>query len=345
MSSSSKLLTHAARQLDRAIMRSIKEHRRTANKARTQQRSAAIKQYKLLEKQQAIEHTADAVRKQEEYIAELKTIHQYATDEINWNEILAGKEPDAPCQSTAYEEEATYRKNIYTPSFFSRMLKLEKRQRRDLEKQIELARRKDESVNNIEKARYDQAFADWKENQDMAKGVLDKSASAYKSVVDYFEPFAELVEFGTRMQLRFTADNISVDLYVNSKDILPIDTLSQTSTGKLSRKTMSESRSNTLYQDFVCSASLRVGREIFACIPIDLVIVNAISTILDTSTGKSAEQAILSIAFIRQRLQSINFDQVEPLAALRNFPHHMKFGKTTGFTIVETIDPATLILT
>ncbi|MGL5262120.1 MAG: hypothetical protein ACRC9P_07035, partial [Bacteroides sp.] len=52
---------------------------------------------------------------------------------------------------------------------------------------------------------------------------------------------------------------------------------------------------NELYQDHVYSAILRVARETFSYFPIKFVRVNAMSMLLNSSTGHLEEQAIVSV--------------------------------------------------
>jgi|GEM_PF-707400 len=342
--SSSKFLSHAVRQLDRSIARSIRDSRRTAAKLRNQERRAAIQQYKLQQKQQAIASAAEAVQKHEEYLHTLASIHHHATAEIEWTAVLLEPEPPAPVRASTAEDEAVHRRANYVPSFVTRIFQLENKQRKKLDRKVELARQHDETVFLTERAKYEANLAEWKLDQEMAHGVIAKDVNGYKQVLDVYEPFAELAEFGSRMKFELLPDNARVDLFVDPKEVLPKEALSQTSTGKLSRKAMSASRSNTIYQEFVCSAALRVAREVFACLPVQLVVVNVVSELLNRGTGKSREETIVSVAFTRDRLQDLNFEEVVPAAAVHHFTCNMKFGKTTGLAAVERINPATLIL-
>src|ERR1700742_3940968 len=120
MSSSSKFLTHTARQLDKAINRSMRNNRRAAVKYQTQQRRAAIQQYRLQQKQQAIANAAEAVQKQEEYLHSLVSIHHHATDATDWEAVLSEPEPTAPVPTSDAEDSAIRLRDAYMPSFFDR---------------------------------------------------------------------------------------------------------------------------------------------------------------------------------------------------------------------------------
>jgi hypothetical protein len=125
---------------------------------------------------------------------------------------------------------------------------------------------------------------------------------------------------------------------VNSLEIVPDYVLTTTATGKLSNKKMTVSRFNELYQDYVCSAAIRVARETFALLPIDCVYVNAIADLLDASTGRIKPQAILSCKFIGENLDRLHFERIDCSDAMRNFVHRMSFSKNSGFAAVEVLE-------
>jgi hypothetical protein len=75
-----------------------------------------------------------------------------------------------------------------------------------------------------------------------------------------------------------------------------------------------------------------------------LVVVNAVSDVLDTVTGVTAQRPILSVAFSPKKLAQLNFEALDPSDSMSNFPHRMKFGKTTGFSPVERIDTTGMVL-
>jgi hypothetical protein len=105
---------------------------------------------------------------------------------------------------------------------------------------------------------------------------------------------------------------------------------------------MTKSNFYELYQDYVCGAVLRVARELFALLPIEMVLVTATGTLLNTQTGHMEEQPILSVAMPRKTLEKLNLDMIDPSDSMSNFIHRMKFMKTKGFAKVERISPEEL---
>jgi len=130
---------------------------------------------------------------------------------------------------------------------------------------------------------------------------------------------------------------------VNNETVIPAYVLSQTARGQLSKKNMPVSKFNELYQDYICSCVLRIARESFAYLPINLVVINAVSDLFDSSIGKRQAQTVLSVCIYRNQLNHIHFDAIDPSDCMRNFKHNMKFGKTTGFAAVPPLEASSLM--
>ena len=87
--------------------------------------------------------------------------------------------------------------------------------------------------------------------------------------------------------------------------------------------------------DFVCGVALRAGRELFAFLPVQTVLVNIQANLLNTRTGHQGLETILSVAMSRTVFSQLNFNRLDPSDAMENFPHRMDFKKTAGFAPVE----------
>lgn len=178
-------------------------------------------------------------------------------------------------------------------------------------------------------------MSNWEELQEISFGVKNKEIDFYKKALQYFDPFSDIGELGTQISFNFEQNHIDVDLHVNSLDVIPDYELRQTTTGKLSKKNMPKSRFNELYQDHICSASMRIAREVFAYLPIDYARINAMAQILNTKTGHLEEQPILSVIFPPETIENLNLETIDPSDSMQNFVHNMKFSKTKGFSVVE----------
>ncbi len=324
----------------KTTMRALDQMERAGQRRRRE----SIKQYKIQQKQLEISNAAEAVKKYENYIDTLVSVHKEVMDHIDWKTILGQQAPEAPVRIATNEQLAVRKRVNYKPSFLDKLFKSEPRRTAKLDKKIVIAREKDEKIFQEQRKKYTEQYNDWQQTQEMAKGVLAKDIHTYQRIIEHFQPFSDIAELGSKMHFEFSPDSISIDLFVNSTEIIPREIPTQTSTGKPSKKTMPAGRFNELYQDFVCSCVLRVAREVLACIPIDLVVVNAVSDLLDTVTGVTTPRPIVSVAFSPKKLAQLNFEALDPSDSMKNFLHRMKFGKTTGFSPVEKIDVSGLVL-
>lgn len=92
-----------------------------------------------------------------------------------------------------------------------------------------------------------------------------------------------------------------------------------------------------ILQDYVCSCAIRIARDMFAILPFNLVIVNAMDQQLNTATGQLEVVTILSVKFEKSALSSLNFNAIDCSDSMINFEHNMDFKKNKGFMAVEKV--------
>lgn len=312
---------------------------------RVQQRRAkdAVRQYKIQMRDQEIVTGADALNKYNDYIDVLKSVHKDVSDSIDWLEISKEQPPTTPSHSKQNEVERLAKLNKYKPSFIDKIFGSSKKKLWKLEQNVEAAKEKDNADFQRRVDDYNKELVEWEKLKKIANGILIKDITAYELAIQFFEPFSEISELGSKLTLEVTRYNATVCLHVNSKEIIPDYILSETKTGRLSKKNMSATKFNELYQDYVCSCVLRVARETLVYLPVNLVVVNAMGDIYNTATGITKEEVIVSVAISPDVFNRLNFDLIDPSDSMRNFPHNMKFGKTTGFAAVQKIEAANLI--
>ena len=131
---------------------------------------------------------------------------------------------------------------------------------------------------------------------------------------------------------------LTATLNVNGENVIPTEIRSLTKSGKLSIKPMPKNKFYEIYQDYVCGSALRIARELFALLPVDMIIVNAIGSLLNKQTGHLEDTPILSIAIPRKTFDMLNFENLDPSDSLNNFVHNMDFKKGKGFGPVEVLD-------
>jgi hypothetical protein len=261
------------------------------------------------------------------YMEDIRSLHKEASEKINW---LEWKEAPAPFtgNSGPQEESAMHTLENYKPPFFIRLFRLEGRQRKKLEGRVETARKKDQ-----------EEYIGWQEKVTLATAVLGHDIEAYNHVLEKYIPLEELQELGSDLEFELVAPEIlMISFQVNENSVIPTEVKSISPTGRLSVTKMPVGKFNEAYQDYVCSAALRMAREAFAVLPIHTIYLHALGKILDTSTGFEEIQPILSVKLDRATLERINLDQLDPSASMQNFEHNMKLMKTKGFQVVEKIE-------
>lgn len=315
---------------------------KSAKKAQQNRAKEAARQYQLQLRQQEFANVAQAVEDYNEYINVLKSVHKVTIEKINWTDIKNESMPIKPINENQRENEARRKSENFKPSFLDKILGITQRKVKKLDDEIILAI-------EVDKKEYEQALKeyqsnknDWEILQEIASGILKKDPLAYNAGIQHFTPLIEISELGSRIAMRFDQSFATIDLHANNDSIIPKYILSQTSSGKLSKKNLPISKFNELYQDYICSCVLRIAREILCYLPVKFVIVNTLGELVNTTTGRIEEQTILSIAAHPETIAKLDFETIDPSDSMKNFKHNMKFTKTAGFKPVEKLNPQTL---
>ncbi|MFI3142247.1 MAG: DUF4236 domain-containing protein [Clostridia bacterium] len=275
------------------------------------------------------EKAASIVKQYDELLILLKSTHKMSDPPVNWQYLSQLKPPFE--SGTMGKNEMAARSDLknYNPSI------LEKLSKKAVEaKKQELNEAIQEAINK-DKSEYEQ----WEYVKSVAAKVLTGDIDAYYSVIDELNPLDDLLEFGSDFE--FGTDNknvIEVEFKVKSDEIIPEFSMSLDKKGELARKPLTKTAHFDLVQDYVSSCCLRIARDMFALLPVEFVIVHAVDTVLSTQTGNMEEETILSISFDREKMNTINFENVDPSDCLDNFSYNMKFLKTKGFSKVKRIN-------
>lgn len=333
----------------RGILRSAaassrRSARASARAARAYDR-AQQRRYKEIQRQLAADAKLDALRQAAAEVEEfelrvevLRSVHAESLAAIDWRSVLHAPPPAAPAYTNQHESAAQHALHSYRPGFLSNLFGQAQTERGKLEAAVEEGRRIDAYHNHQLHGAYQQALEQTGWLRRVAQGVLSADVQAYRAALEWRDVFGELEELGSSASIEaITPTHVEVDLFVNSSEVVPTETKSLTSTGKLSTKKMSASQANDIYQDHVCSSALRVGREVFAALPVQTVLVHVIGELLNSSTGHLESEAILSVILPRETLERLNFSAIDASDSMRNFVHRMKFQKSKGFSAVEPL--------
>ncbi|MFL5754405.1 MAG: hypothetical protein ACJ76F_13420 [Bacteroidia bacterium] len=306
---------------------------------RDQQRRAkeAAKNYKAQLKARELTNASEAVRQYEEYVEIIRSLHKNCTGYIAWEGLAREAKPLPPEIVASREELAKNNLINYRPSFFVKLFNLTNKRIEGLKRKVQIASLEDKKENERRIANYNKEKYEWDQVQDIVTKVLSKDPEGYRLAIEYFKPFDDIKELGSEISLSFQSNTISVDIKIKGPEIIPNYSLKQTSTGKLSKKELPQAKFNELYQDYVCSAVLRISRELLAYFEVDFIVVNALSELLNTQTGLIEDQVILSVAVPPETLDKLYLNNIDPSDSMKNFSHNMKFIKTSGFVPVERV--------
>ncbi len=299
------------------------------------------KRQKQLIKMEELERASYEVEVYENYLDVLKSIHKDCSSTWDWKEIKSSNPPDKPIYQQKNELQAKNALDNYTPTFFAKILGKVEKKKATLLENIEGAKEIDKV--DYEKAceDYREKYDEWKKLIEIADGIIDGRGEAYLESIKEVNLFEEIQELGSSIEVKvINKDFIIANLNVHSEKVVPKEVRTLLKSGKLSKKPMPVTKFYELYQDYVCGGSLRVARELFALLPIEMIIVNAIGNLLNTKTGHMEDTPILSVGIPRETSQNLNLNSVDPSDSMKNFVHRMNFKKGIGFNPVEILNPS-----
>lgn len=284
---------------------------------------------KELEAQNAKAQAATAVEMHETRLEMIVTLHHDAASRWDWMQVMASLPP-----ATTEEREQQARRSLesYRPSFFERLFGGAKKRQAELETAVASARALDAAASR-------EMLEQWNWYQQIARGIVQGDVRACQAVIEHLDPFEELESIGAAVKARVIEHELVEALVTVRDDVVPSVEQKLLASGKLSSKDMPKSKYWGLYQDHVSSAALRVARELFHLLPIQRAYVHVGAVRLNTATGHTGRETLLSVEFDRDRLLALNFVRIEPSDAVRSFRHAMNFKKTSGFAPVEALQP------
>lgn len=287
------------------------------------------KRQSMANKLEEIERNKLEVEMFENKIDMIKSIHKECDEKIEWDLLIESLPPFelSSTQKGPREQEAINNLENYKPSFFSKMFKKQEDEINKLKDAIEVAREEDK-----------QEYEAWENLVDTAKKIVNKDIDVYFDVIEEFRPLDDLLEFGSGFEFNiYEPEWLEVNFDINSETVVPSEIKTLTKTGKVSTKKMTKTMFFDIQQDYVCSCIIRIARDMFALLPIDYVIINALDDRLDTSTGIYNKETVVSVKIDKSTLYSLNLDLIDPSDSMNNFMCNMDFKKTKGLMPVEKI--------
>jgi hypothetical protein len=294
------------------------------------------RQTKEQTKLSAIEHARLEVETFEGQLEVLVSVHKEQGEVWDWTSLAAALPPPSPQRNARHEQKAKQRATV-----------LPAHQREASQALIEQARLQDEQEFQQATRAYSEQMAEWESLRTLARRILAGENKAYTEALVELNPFAEMSDLGSA--IHFTVHNTKLAecvLKVNGKQAIPAEVKTLTSSGKVSIKPMPKGRFHEIYQDYVCGCVLRVTREIFALLPVDVLLVTASVDLLDPCTGQTIEQPVLSVFMPRAVVARLDFDRLDASDAMENFKHRGDFKasrKSEAFQPITPITPADIV--
>ena len=164
---------------------------------------------------------------------------------------------------------------------------------------------------------YDADIPHWDYLKARAERVLNGDLDTYFEIISDMNPVDDLLRFGSEFECG-TEDPrmLSVHFKVNSSQVLrDIEHLPKTDY-------------NELLQDYVCGCAIRVARDLFALLPFRRIIIDA----------ENSGDDILSVEFTRDKMEGIDYSNVDASDFVCQFLYRMSFTLQGGFSKIVPLD-------
>ncbi len=308
----------------KGTVRTISAMHRASVREQEQREREAQKINKNLQKLQILEQARYDFEEYENYIKTILSVHKKHTNLVEWGAISQSIIPSQPIKKYKNEKQ-------FKVGFFSKLLGKE-------EKERDKAKLKDEQEYQKEIDAWKLECIEWEYEHNLANKLLSGDLGVKLEIIKELNPFSDIQELGSSLKFEISENNIiEATLKLDGQSVIPTEKKVLLQSGKLSIKKMPKGEFYEIYQDYVCSCMLRIGNELLAILPDELVLVHAVDNMLNSQTGHMEEQYILSIAISRQTISSLNMDLIDPSDSLENFVYKMKFKKGKGFEVVEPL--------
>jgi len=182
-------------------------------------------------------------------------------------------------------------------------------------------------------AAYSVALAEWDEQRSIACRILGGDLAAFTQAWIELNPFDDMSDVCASVRLSVHSARLAeCSITVKGTQILPKEMKSLTATGKVSIKPMPKARFHEIFQDYVCGCVLRVAREVFGILPVEVVLVTALVDTVDAAAGATPSRAVLSVAMPRAALNALAWERIDASDAIDQFTHRgdVKASRKTG---------------
>lgn len=263
-----------------------------------------------------------------ELIEYILSFHKECDYNYDW-EAIAKEQPPFNAEEKGPNEAAALDKlNNYEPNVLGKFFKIfNNRHREELEEEVKKAREEDKKL-----------YKAWENRRKISQSILKNDPKAYMILLEDIQFFKELSGFINSLKIQALEDDVMIIEYdINIDEVIPSYYKTLTKSGKLSIRKYNKTDYYAIVKGYVSSITFRIARNIFGLLPINTVIINTQTELLNTQVGRIDNITILSVKIDKNTLKEMNFDLIDPFDALNNFEHNVKFLKTKGFQTVEKL--------
>lgn len=322
----------------RGTVRSLGAMARQAERESMRRARANAQHMAMLEKEEAKEKAAQSVHEFDAYVERLVRLHHMCSDLTNWKDRATREAPREPQPGQVHELAAKRRLECYKATFGARLLRRVEKEKKSLADAVAAGKELDEKEYADCLAQFPQDVADHQDEVAFAGRVLCNNPEAMLEAIKLFEPLASIGLLGEHMHVSVAGPKaLAIELTAHGTDLIPKDRPKLLASGRVSVKAMPKGEYNRLYQDHICSAGLRVVRELLALLPVDEIFVTVLDNLVDPSTGHLTKTPILSFRAPRSTMDRLNFQGLDPSDSMKNFLYAMKFTAKDGMGRVEKI--------
>jgi hypothetical protein len=205
---------------------------------------------------------------------------------------------------------------------------------------IEEARAQDERAFKWAMDNYKLETSEHERMKGLAFRILHGQHKAYIEALIELSPLREITDLGSELQFVVHSTRLmECEIKVKSIRIIPAEVKSLTAGGKLSVKSMPKVRFQEIYQNYICGCMLRVAREVFAMLPVEALLITALS---EMQNG-SGERPVLSAVLPRVDTTRLDFERIDSSEALETFRYRGDLEisrKASGFQAIIPFTPA-----
>ncbi len=262
------------------------------------------------------------------FIEYITSFHKECDYEYDWESIVKEPAPFNAGEKGPNEVVALDKLHSYKPNILRKVFKvLDDKRREELEEEVEKAIQEDKKL-----------YKSWEIQREKSYSILQKNPKAYITLLKDIQFCNELAGFIDSFKFQVSdGDTLIIECSINIDDVIPTHYKTLTKTGKLSIRKYNKTDYYAVIKGYVSGLTLRIARNIFGLLPIKTVMINTQTDLLDTQVGEIDNITILSAKIDKSKLNTLNFNLIDPFDALNNFEHNVRFLKTKGFQAVEKL--------